>query len=74
MVTVYNLTVRPTAEDTTSLWHRTWRNLVGTHLEAFPHWLAFTELEVLYTPLERSNHQSHPVTNPMSYSTDLPVR
>lgn len=74
MVTIYNLTVRPTAEDATSYGTEHGEIELALIWKLSPYWLAFTGLEVLYTPLERNNHQSYPVTNPMSYSTDLPVR
>lgn len=32
---------KPIAEDTTYLWHRTWRNFINTQLEAHHYWLAF---------------------------------
>lgn len=37
LVIFQNLTLNPTAEDTTYLSHRTWRNQAGTQLEVVRH-------------------------------------
>jgi hypothetical protein len=45
LVVLQDLMVRSTAEDTTYLRHRAWKNQVVIAQEFPPCWLAFTELE-----------------------------